>query len=133
MTPIRLALATLALACLTGVAQAQTGCTATDPAGHFEGTAISSQQGKLDVSLSLRCVNGAYAGELTSTAGDFTVKGGHFEAGHLHLDLASDEVEVAVEVTVDAKGLHGTFATADDNGPVELHPVADSKAPATEN
>ena len=122
----RLALALVG--CLV-TGQAQTGCKPNDPAGYFEGTATSQQAGKLDVSLSLRCDNENYAGELGTPVGTYTVKEGHFEAGQLHLNLESGADSVTIEAAFDAGVLRGKFASAGDTGPVELHRTGDAKNP----
>jgi len=51
-------------------------CTAGNPTGHFLGTAVSKQAGKLDISLDLRCVAQQYQGELVTPVGVYTIKTG---------------------------------------------------------
>jgi hypothetical protein len=127
MNASRFASVALVLVGLSFSAHAQIGCKPNDPMGYFEGIATSQQAGKLDVSLNLRCDDGRYAGELVTPAGTYTVKDGHFETGHLHLTLESGADSVTVEATFNAAALHGSFATADDSGPVELHRTGDAK------
>src|ERR1035438_5273972 len=129
MNASRFASVALVLVGLSFSAQGQIGCKPNGFIGYFEGIATSQQAGKLDVSLNLRCDKGRYAGELVTPAGTYTVKDGHFETGHLHLDLESGADSVTVEAAFDAAVLRGSFATADDSGPVELHRTGDAKGP----
>ena len=131
MNAFRIACVALALVGWLVTGQAQTDCNPNDPAGYFEGTATSQQAGKLDASLSLRCDNGHYAGELVTPVGTYTVKDGHFDAGQLHLNLGSGEDSVIIEAAFDAGIPRGKFAAAADTGPVELHRTGDAKNPAT--
>lgn len=105
----------LACACLW--AQCKSGA----PVGHFEGSATSAQQGKLDVSLILLCENGSYAGELNTPLGVYKVIAGSFQAGTLKLQVAREGDVIAVEATVVDNVLQGTFASSDDKGPLQLH------------
>ncbi len=127
MNACRLSSVALALVGWFASSQAQTGCKPSDPAGYFEGTATSQQEGKLDVSLNLRCDSGRYAGELVTLVGAYTVKDGHFEASQLHLNLESGADTVTIEAAIDAGVLRGKFVTAADTGPVELHRTGDAK------
>jgi hypothetical protein len=117
----------LVLVGLSFSARAQIGCKAKDPTGYLEGIATSQQAGKLEVSLNLRCDKGRYAGELVTAAGTYTVKDGHFETSQLHLNVESGADSVTVEAAFDGAVLRGSFATADDSGPVELHRTGDAK------
>jgi C-terminal processing protease CtpA/Prc len=125
MNVSRVACGVLALTALSFSGQAQTGCKPNDPSGYFEGTATSQQAGKLDVSLNLRCDQGRYGGELITPSGTYTVKDGHFESGHLHLNLESGASSITVEADIDAASVHGRFTAADDSGPVELRRTGD--------
>ena len=130
MNACRLASVALALAGWFVSGQAQTGCKSNDPAGYFEGTVTSQHEGKLDVSLNLRCDSGRYAGELVTPVGTYTVKDGHFEANQLHLGLDSGGDSVTIEAAFDAGVLRGKFVAAADTGPVELHRTGDARNPA---
>jgi hypothetical protein len=97
-------------------------CKPGDPVGRFEGSAKSSQAGKLDISLNLLCVDGHYAGTLDTPVGIYTVNGGTSKADGLRLQFARDGVTgVAVEAKTIGNGLQGTFTSGDDRGPLELH------------
>ena len=131
MNACRLASVALALAGWFVSGQAQTGCKSNDPAGYFEGTATSQHEGKLDVSLNLRCDSGRYAGELVTPVGTYAVKDSHFEANLLHLNLDSGGDSVTIEAAFDAGVLRGKFvAAADTGGPVELNRTGDARNPA---
>lgn len=128
MRVFRSALVALVLVGWSIACQAQTGCKANDPAGYFEGTATSQQEGKLDVSLNLGCDSGRYVGELVTPVGTYSVRDGHFDAGQLHLKLESGTDTVMVEATLDTGVLHGKFAAGDDTGPIELRRLGDARA-----
>jgi Peptidase family S41 len=129
MKALRFTSVTLVLMGWCVPAQAQTGCKPNDPVGHFEGTAISQQAGKLDVYLNLRCDNAHYAGELTTPAGSYSVKEGYFEANQLHLKLEAGTDQLTFDADFDSGALRGKFATADDAGTVELRRTGDAKGP----
>lgn len=96
-------------------------CKPGDPVGRFEGSATSAQAGKLDVSLNLLCADGHYAGGLNAPMGMYKVVAGSFEAGglRLRLDLNGDNITLDAKLIGDS--LQGTFASGDDQGPVDLH------------
>jgi hypothetical protein len=96
-------------------------CKPGDPVGRFDGSAISAQAGKLDVSLNLRCTSGQYAGELNAPMGLYKVIAGSFDAGSLRLQLDLNGDKITVETKVIGDSLQGTFASGDDKGPVDLH------------
>ncbi len=121
MKPFRFAFVTLALVALSVSGQAQNGCKPNDPVGSFQGTASSQQAGKLDVTLTLHCDNGRYAGEAVSSAGTYTVQDGHFDAKHLYLTLEGGGTAVTIEAIFDSGVLRGQFTAAGDSGPIELH------------
>jgi hypothetical protein len=127
MSACRLASVALALAGWFVSGQAQTGCKSNDPAGYFEGTSTSQHEGKLDVSLNLRCDSGRHAGELVTPVGTYTVKDGHFEANQLHLNLDSGGDSVTIEAVFDAGVLRCKFVAAADTGPVALHRTGDAR------
>jgi hypothetical protein len=105
-------------------------CKPGDPAGHFEGTAVSREAGSLNLSLDLRCVNGKFEGELSTPVGTYIVKDGSVSANQLrlHLEVGNDSADVEMQVTTDA--LRGRFTSGTDSGPVELHRAAETrKAP----
>lgn len=120
----------LLLACSV-IARSQNGCKPNAPAGYFEGVAASSQAGKLDVSLNLRCDSGRYAGELVTPVGTYSVKTGSFELGHLHLELATGTDTVTVDAVFETGVLRGKFAAGDDSGPLELRRIGDPKTAVT--
>ena len=96
-------------------------CKAGDPVGHFEGSATSSQAGKLDISLNLLCVDGHYAGTLNTPVGMYTVIGGKHREGSLRLQFAQEGTTgVAMEAKTVENGLQGTFTSGDDRGSVAL-------------
>lgn len=99
-----------------------------NPTGYFEGTAKTKQTGTLDVTLNLRRINGRYEGELTTPVGDFAVTAGSFQDGRLRLRLRAGAATLTVEARVEAGGLHGTFRSGDDSGPIQLRRVGDAKA-----
>jgi len=102
-------------------------CRAGDPVGHFEGSATSSQAGKLDISLNLLCVGGHYAGTLNTPVGTYTVIGGTHKDGALRLQFSQEGVtSVVVEVKSVGNTLQGTFTSGDDAGPVELQRTGDA-------
>ena len=110
----------------TAAGLGQNGCKPNDPTGHFEGTAVSREAGQLDVSLSLRCDKGQYAGELVTPAATYTVKDCRFEGGQLHLNLVSGADAVTVDVAFDSGSLHGNFVAGSDSGPVEMRRTGDA-------
>ncbi len=99
-------------------------CKPSDPIGDFEGSAKSQEQGDLDVSLHLRCTNGKYEGEISAHAGEITVTGGSFEAGHLHLEFDVEGTPGTLDLQLENGNFRGSFAAGDDSGTVELHAVA---------
>jgi hypothetical protein len=103
--------------------------TATDPGGYFQGTATSRQDGKLEVSLNLRCVKGEYDGELVTPVGTFPIRGGSFEAGRLRLPFGTGGEAGAIEARLEGNTLRGTFRLSDDGGPLELRRVGNARAP----
>jgi hypothetical protein len=106
------------------VLQAQ--CRPGDPSGRFDGLATSSQAGKLDLSLNLRCNKNAYAGTLNTPIGIFTVSSGSFTGTALTLELTANGSTILLKVASKGTALQGTFSTADDKGPVDLHRVGDA-------
>jgi hypothetical protein len=125
------AIALTLLLCL-GAASAQTGCAQHDLSGYFEGTAVSKQAGKLDVSLNLHCDNGRYAGELVTPVGTYAVADGHFQTDQLHLALEAGTDKVTIDAGFHAGTLQGTFVAGDDSGSLDLRRTAEAHAPAVE-
>lgn len=108
-------------------------CKPGDPVGRFEGSATSSQAGKLDISLNLLCADGHYVGTLDTPVGMYTLLTGSFEDGHLRLQLAQSGVTgVVVEAKTVGNGLQGTFTSGDDAGSVELQRTGEA-LPLTAN
>ena len=101
-------------------------CKPGDPAGRFDGSATSSQAGKLDVSLNLLCDKGAYAGTLNTHIGVFSVSSGAFAGNRLKLDLSANGNKIRLEANAAGTVLDGNFSTADDNGPLDLHRVGNA-------
>ena len=63
-------------------------CKNTDPSGRFDGSATSSQAGKLDISLNLVCDKGSYAGTLNTPIGVYVITTGSFTGSDLKLGLS---------------------------------------------
>ena len=101
-------------------------CKPGDPSGRFDGSATSSQAGKLDVSLNLLCNGGTYAGALNTPIGVFTVSSGPFAGNTLKLELSANGNTIRLEAAVIGNALDGSFSTADDKGPLALHRVGDA-------
>lgn len=57
-----LATASVVAFLIMGTDPARADCTPGSPTGHFQGTAVSKEAGKLDISLDLRCVDQQYQG-----------------------------------------------------------------------
>jgi hypothetical protein len=96
-------------------------CKPGDPVGGFEGSAISGQAGKLDISLNLLCTDGHYAGTLNTPLGLYTMTAGSFEEGRLRLQFGQSGVAgVMVEAKALGNELEGTFTSGDDKGPFQL-------------
>src|SRR5215469_7723306 len=108
-------LGVLSVCCRFSVAQ--TNCKPSDPAGYFEGTAVSRLMGKLQISLNLRCDKGQYSGGMAIMLGPSALTSGHFDAGRLKLTFDSG---VVMDVVPDGVLLHGKIAAGDDYGPLEL-------------
>jgi hypothetical protein len=100
-------------------------CKSTDPSGRFDGSATSSQVGKLDVSLNLLCESGVYKGALNTPIGAFTLISGSFTADTLTLELSANGNTIHLQAQPTGDALNGTFSTADDKGPLALHRVGD--------
>jgi hypothetical protein len=113
----------------TGLARAD--CTPGNPTGHFQGTALSKEAGKLDISLDLRCVNGQYQGELLTAVGTYTVKTGTYAGGELHLQLFGGTDSVSLQARFEAQEFHGQFTSGDDSGPVDLRRTGEARAPGS--
>ena len=107
--------------------EAQTGCRPQDPAGYFEGSAISQQAGKIDVSLNLHCDSGRYAGDLVTPLGTYAVKDGAYKAGKLRLTLVAGSDTVTIEAAFEDGAVRGNFVAGDDKGPLELRRAGDAK------
>jgi hypothetical protein len=107
-------------------------CKPSDPVGRFEGSATSTQAGRLDISLNLLCANGQFSGTLSTPIGLYTVTGGSFEEGRLKLQFALDQNEITVEARVAGSSLTGSFISGDDKGPVQLQRIGEPR-PITAN
>lgn len=107
--------------------EAQTGCKPQDPAGFFEGSAMSQQAGKVDVTLNLHCDSGRYAGDLVTPVGTYTVKDGAYEAAKLRLTLVAGPDTVTIEAVFENGTVRGNFVSGDDKGPLELHRTGDAR------
>jgi len=84
----------IAGALILGASLAHADCTQASPTGHFEGTAVSKELGKLNLALDLRCLRRHYEGELVTPVGVYIVKTGDFAGGELRLEAGADSVEV---------------------------------------
>ncbi len=109
-----------------GFSSAQTICKSSDPAGYFEGTAVSRRMGKLQISLNLRCDKGQYSGGMAIPLGPSVLTSGHFENGRLTLTFDSG---IVMELTPDGRLLQGRVTAGDDSGPIELQRIGDAKPP----
>jgi hypothetical protein len=101
-------------------------CTPADPSGRFDGSATTSQAGKLDISLNLVCGEGSYQGTLNTPLGVFVIHSGSFQGSTLRLKLWLNASSIALEANASDGVLKGTFATVDDKGPIELRRVGDA-------
>jgi Peptidase family S41 len=127
MNRLRVAIAAIAfISCCAPLVEARP-CTPQDPTGYFEGSAISQQAGKVDVSLNLHCDSGRYTGELVTTVGTYAVKEGTFEAGKLRLTLVAGSDTVTIEAAFEDRAVRGNFVSGEDKGPLELHRTGDAK------
>jgi hypothetical protein len=114
---------------------AKSACNPNVPTGHFEGTAISRQVGKVDVSFNLTCDNGNYSGSLVSPAGTYiyrgsTIQDDQFGKNHLHFEFESGGDKIGIDALFDGAVLRGTFTATEDGGPVELRRTAEVTPPA---
>ena len=98
------------------------------PTGRYEGTVISAQAGTLDVILNLRCAQGAYAGIVLSPVGTFKIRDGSFCSGKLQIAFDAGNGTGTIDLNSGNGLLRGTFALADDHGPVTLARVGDAVA-----
>lgn len=112
-----------AISIFFGALTASADCKPGDPAGNYEGTAKSPQQGDIQATLHLRCTSGKYEGEILVHEGQIAVTGGNFDSGHLHLEFDADGTPGSLDLQVDGSDLKGTFEVGDDTGPVEFHPA----------
>lgn len=101
-------------------------CAPGSPTGHFEGTAVSKEAGKLDVSLDLHCSSQRYEGELVTPVGTYTVKTGTYAGGNLQLQLETGTDSFSVQAQIEGDSLHGKFTSGEDSGPVDLRRVGDA-------
>ena len=123
----KFAFAQIVLAAITiffGAARASADCKQGDPAGTFEGTAISPQQPDMSVTLELKCTSGKYEGQILAHDIQVDVTGGSFENGHLRLDIDFGGTQGSLDLQRDGSSLKGTFEVGDNTGTVELHPAA---------
>jgi hypothetical protein len=114
---------------VTGVVR--TDCTPDNPTGQFQGTAVSQQAGKLDISLELRCVNRRYQGELVTPVGTYTIETGTYAGRELQLQLVSGADSISMKAQFEEQGLHGQFTAGDDSGPVDLRRTGEARQPAS--
>lgn len=129
MNRLRVAIVAMTfISCCAPLLETQTGCTPRDPVGYFEGSAVSQQAGKVDVSLNLRCGSGQYSGDLVTPIGTYTVKEGAYEAGKLRLTLVAGSDTVTIEAAFEDGAVRGNFVSGDDKGPLELRRIGDAKA-----
>jgi beta-glucosidase len=132
---MRIAFAQIVLVAITillTAGHASADCKAGDPAGTFDGTANSPQQGEMAVSLQLRCTNGKYEGVVLAHDMQVDVTGGSFANGHLQLDIDLDGTAGAIDLQVQGGVLKGTFEVGDASGSVEFH-AATAVAPSSQS
>jgi beta-glucosidase len=114
---------------LVASAGARADCKPGDPTGNFEGTAKTSRQGEINVTLELKCANGKYEGGIGVHDGTIPIRGGSFDAGKLTLHFDIDGNAGTLDLQLDSGSLRGSYAVGDDSGAVELHPSGEA-APA---
>jgi hypothetical protein len=112
---------------VTGLSTAA--CTPDSPIGHFQGTAVSKEAGKLEISLDLRCVNQQYQGELVTPVGTYAVRTGNYSDGRLQLQMFAGADSISLQAQLKEQALQGQFASGDDSGPIELQRTGDARAP----
>jgi hypothetical protein len=105
------------------------GCREHDPVGYFTGVAISRQSGRLDLALNLSCAAQRYQGILVTPLGSFPIVGGVADSNRLQLIFLVGADSAALDVTVDAASLRGSFRAAGDSGSIELSRIGDPRAP----
>ena len=92
-------------------------------------TAKSREAGELSISLNLRCAAEQYEGALLTQVGEFSLKGGSFEAGQLRLQFDADGDTGTIETRLDDVNLRGMFRLANDTGAIDLRRISDAKPP----
>lgn len=129
MSPSRAAFRAALLTCgsllwLGFAPPAEADCGPSDPAGLYKGTVSSSQAGKLDVTLNLRCDSGHYAGLIITPVGKFELSAGTAADGKLHLTFGEGAGAITAELERRGGALAGAFVTSDDKGPMALERVS---------
>jgi hypothetical protein len=113
---------------ILGQAAARADCTTSGFTGHFQGTAVSKEAGKLDVTFDLRCVQQHYEGELVTPVGTYLVKTGSETADGIQLQLANGADSVSVQAHLEGQTLRGQFTSGEDSGPLDLHREGEAQA-----
>jgi hypothetical protein len=126
-----LATASVVAFLIMGTEPARADCTPGSPTGHFEGTAVSTEAGKLDISLDLRCVDQQYQGELVTPVGTYALKTGTYADGELRLQLFGGTDSVSLQARSEGQEFHGQFTAGDDSGPVDLRRTGEPRAPGS--
>ena len=126
-----LATASVVAFLIMGTDPARADCTPGSPTGHFQGTAVSKEAGKLDISLDLRCVDQQYQGELVTPVGIYALKTGTYGDGELRLQLFGGTDSVSLQARFEGQEFHGQFTSGDDSGPVDLRRTGEPRAPGS--
>jgi hypothetical protein len=109
-------------------AQTVPGCGASDPAGYFTGSAISQQNGRLDISLNLRCADERYDGTLTTPLGTFAITNGSAHSKRLHLSFAIGTEAGTIDAIFASDSLQGSFTAVGDSGSLALSRIGEPVA-----
>jgi hypothetical protein len=102
-------------------------CDTTAPAGLYEGTAMSQQAGKLDVTLNLRCADGTLGGALLTPVGNFGLRRVDSSTGALTIQFDANGDIGVIHAARAGKEITGSFALAGDSGTIVLHRVSSAR------
>lgn len=109
----------LILVCWGSAANAAA-CGSKDVTGLFSGIGNPPGGSKIDVTLNLRCANGAYTAQLVTSMGDFAVKDASSQSGRVKVNFDSGASLGTVDLKSQGKSLDGSFDLAGDRGTVTL-------------
>jgi len=117
---------------LFSCAAASAACGSGDPAGHYEGTAISHEAGTLKVSLDLRCDQGRYGGSIVTPVGTFQILDGSYANKRLDLRFGGGAIGDTgkLSLNIDGDSATGTFGLGADSGSFDLKRLGEARAPA---